>query len=195
MYSDINIHLHIILLWNTIFGMQINMGDIFKFYETRINCHVKAVNYFASLIGHSFPDHDADKVEEPMRTGYAYIFYNNYHPQLKLTEQYFQLCADARATHHKHATHHIPYYNDVSEIPDIRIYEMVSDWASANFEQRNILKDTKNPSLEDWFDINLAHLPWTEHQIELIKQSFETIKKNTDDKIVIDIWQDLVKLV
>ena len=27
--------------------MNINLDDIFNFYEQRIKCHVKAVNYFA----------------------------------------------------------------------------------------------------------------------------------------------------
>ena len=87
--------------------MKIDTNDIFKFYETRIACHVRSVNYFASLLGYSFPDHDKDKILEPLRTGYAYIFYNKYHPELRLLETYFELCNDAREAHYKHAPHHI----------------------------------------------------------------------------------------
>ena len=72
---------------------------------------------------------------------------------------------------------------------------MVSDWASANFEQSNFLPDKNTPSLEKWFEDNMSHLPWTEHQLGIIKKSFETIKNNTDSKTVINIWKDLLELL
>ena len=54
-----------------ILSMNINVNDIFDFYELRIKSHVAAVNYFASLLGYHFPEHDGDKVIEPIRTGYS----------------------------------------------------------------------------------------------------------------------------
>jgi len=178
--------------------MKVDVSYIFKFYETRLKCHVTAVNYFASLLGHSFPDHDGDKNKEPIRTGYAYVFYNKYHPDgglLYLKKDYAELCKDAQNEHHKHATHHVQYYSNVSQIPDVRLYEMISDWASANFEQTNILGDTQTPCLEKWFDNNMAHLPWTEHQIDIINKSFKIIREKTDKNKVISIWDELVKIV
>lgn len=175
--------------------MQINIDDIFKFYETRIACHVRAVNYFAELLGYAFPEHDNDKTDEPIRTGYAYIFYNTYHPELHLMDEYFDLCHDAHATHHKHALHHIEHYKNIADIPDITIYEMVSDWASANFEQRNIIKIDNPPTLDKWFENNMSKLPWTQHQLDLIYNSFKIIKEKTDDNAVKAIWDDLLVLV
>ena len=175
--------------------MIINTDDIFKFYEKRIECHIKSVNYFASLLGHNFPDHDRDKVKEPIRTGYAYIFYNNYHPQLNLMNEYFDLCKDAHDTHHKHATHHIEHYDNVQNIPDVSLYEMFADWNSANFEQINILHEPDAILLDEWFDKNMSKLPWSDYQLEIIKKSFETIKEKTDKEIVESIWQELLSLV
>jgi len=175
--------------------MKIDVNDIFKFYEVRQMCHVRAMNYFANLLGQSFPTHDGDKVDEPIRTGYAYIVFNEYHPDLHLMDEYFELCENAKRDHHNHSTHHIPYYKSVDEIPDLRILEMVSDWASANFEQKNILKKYDMVPLEQWFQNNLSQLPWTNHQIELIGKSFDIIRKKTDNTAVESIWNVLLRLV
>ena len=175
--------------------MQVSVDDIFKFCETRIACHVKAVNYFAGILGYAFPEHDDDKTTEPIRTGYAYIFYNNYHPDLHLMNEYFDLCNDAQQIHHKHATHHVQHYDNVQNIPDVILYEMVSDWSSANFEQRNIIKSPDAKPITEWFEQNMAALPWTQHQLDLIHNSLKTIQEKTDTDAVKAIWQDLLKLV
>ena len=175
--------------------MKINVEDIFKFHKIRMACHIKSVNYFASLFGYCFPDHDADKNDEQIRIWHAYITYNKYHPELKLLDEYFTLCNDAQQMHYKHASHHVQYYSDVSKIPDIRIYEMVSDWASADFELHNVLKVAETQPLEKWFADNMSHLSWSEHQIELIKKSLKTIKEKSDKNKIMNIWQDLIKCI
>lgn len=173
--------------------MNINMDDIFEFYEMRIKSHVASVNYFAGLLGYHFPEHDSDKIIEPIRTGYACIFYQTYHKNFHLTDQQIELCHDAKRTHHIHAPHHIEHYQSVNEIPDVYLYEMLSDWASANFEQTNILFDEFAGSLEQWFDKNMSHLPWTKHQLEIIEKSFQIFTENTDTEMVKTIWQPLLE--
>ena len=76
------------MLGNKIWGkyMKIDINEIFTFYELRIKSHVEAVNYFASLLGYHFPEHDSDKVTEQIRTGYAYIFYKTYHKNFHVTK-------------------------------------------------------------------------------------------------------------
>lgn len=169
------------------------MQEIFDFYELRIACHVKSVNYFAGLLGYHFPEHDSDKIKEPIRTGYAFVFYKTYHKNFCLSDDHEALCHDAKKTHHEHAPHHIEFYETVTDIPDIELYEMVSDWASANFEQQNILHEPGTESLSDWFEKNMAKLPWTKHQLEIINKSFETIIEKADKKELLNIWQDLNK--
>lgn len=173
--------------------MQINVNDIFNFYESRISCHVKSMNYFADLLGYHFPEHDGDKVREPIRTGYAYIFYNTYHKNFHPTPEHIALCQDAQNLHHTSATHHIQHYAHVRDIPDICLYEMVSDWASANFEQMNILCESDAVLLEQWFENKMANLGWTEHQLEIIKKSFEIFNEKTDEDKVKAIWQPLLE--
>ena len=175
--------------------MNINVKDIFDFYETRIACHVKSVNYFAKILGYEFPNHDSYKVNEPIRTGYAYLFYKKYHDDFNLTDEYYKLCQDVQKMHHEHVPHHLQYYKNAKDVPDIRIYEMVSDWASASFEQRKIMSDSDCPKLIDWFNQNRAQNNWSEHQLEIIYKAFETIANNTDENAVRQIWVPLVEKI
>ena len=173
--------------------MNINMNDVFDFYENRIKCHVESVNYFAGLLGYHFPEHDSDKVIEPIRTGYAYVFYNTYHKNFHLTDDMSALCKDAHDTHHKHASHHIEAYKNVKEIPDVCLYEIVSDWASANFEQMNIIHDKEAVSLQTWFNRNISQLGWNKHQMDIIQKSFAVFDQKTDANKVKAIWQPLLE--
>lgn len=173
--------------------MNIDLNEIFDFFETRIKCHVESVNYFAGLLGCHFPEHDKDKIVEPIRTGYAYIFYRSYHKNTHLLPQQFDLCQDATLLHHNHSTHHVEYYKHVKDIPDVHLYEMVSDWASANFEQLNVLHKPDAVSISQWFDKNMSHLEWSTHQLDIIKKSFEIFDLQTDENKVLDIWKPLIE--
>lgn len=173
--------------------MQINVNDIFDFFNRRVKCHVESVNYFAGLLGYHFPEHDSDKIIEPIRTGYAYIFYQTYHKNFHPTHEHELLCQDAINIHHATATHHVQHYKHVSEIPPIRIYEIVSDWASANFEQQNILHYPESVDLPIWFQNKMAHLEWTDEQMDIFKKSFEIFREKTDQDQVKAIWQPLLE--
>lgn len=173
--------------------MNININDIFDFYELRIKSHVASVNYFASLLGYHFPEHDGDKVKEPIRTGYAYIFYKTYHKNFHPMPEHVALCDDAIKLHHFGATHHIQHYKHVSEIPLIHIYEMIADWASANFEQMNIIRDPEAVELETWFQNKMAGQGWTDEQMNIIQKSFEIIHTNIDAEHVKSIWAPLLE--
>ena len=174
--------------------MNINVNDIFEFAKLRIECHVRALNYFADMFGLHFPDHDNDKNIEPMRTGYAYKIYADYHKDFHLLFEQERLCVDAKNTHHKHAPHHVAYYQNLHDMPDIRIYEMVCDWASANFERRNIGCLPNSLDLNDWFKENKLNLDWTPHQLEIIKGALKVINEKTDVDTVYEIWKPVLAL-
>lgn len=173
--------------------MNILLSDIFDFYESRLKSHIASVNYFADLFGFHFPEHDRDKINEPLRTGYAYIFYNKYHKDFCITPQQIELCMDAQKMHHEHVPHHLQFYTDISQIPDLRIYEMISDWASANFEQANIICDKNAVSLQQWFDKNVSELPWTNHQLNIINNGINQVFTNSDDQILKNIWKPVLE--
>ena len=173
--------------------MNIDVKDIYEFSSLRIACHVESVNYFAGLLGYHFPEHDNDKNSEPMRTGYAYIIYAMYHKNFHLLPEHEQLCHDAKQNHHKHSTHHAAYYANIADIPDVKIYEMVADWASANFEQKNIIHVKDAICLNEWFEQNNAQIPWTTHQLEIIRKSIQIIKENTDQAYVQKIWKPVLE--
>ena len=173
--------------------MNIDTKDIYEFSKLRIACHVESMNYFAGLLGYHFPEHDNDKNVEPMRTGYAYIIYSIYHKNFHLTPEYEKLCREAHKTHHEHATHHIQHYKNVADIPDIRIYEMVSDWASANFEQMHIICVKDAICINDWFEKNHSDIAWTPHQLDIIKKSIQIINENTDEETLRKIWAPVLE--
>lgn len=167
------------------------LHDIIKYYELFYKCHLQTVNYFASMFGYSFPDHDSDKIQEPFKTIYACEMYNQCFPNHPIPNIYSTQFKDIKNLHHKTALHHVQHYSCVSEIPDINLYEMISDWAAANFALRNIKQDKTILPLEKWFNNNMSQLPWTKHQIEIIKKSFQIIKTKTDRDKLMMIWQDL----
>ena len=171
--------------------MKVDLTDIFDFYELRIKCHIESVNYFASILGYHFPEHDSDKTHEPIRTGYAYTFYSKYHKNFHLRPEHSELCKKAQDDHHKHSPHHIEYYKNVSDIPDIRLYEMLSDWASADFEIKNVIKDDKYVSLREWFK-TISSLPWTEHQLDIINSVFDILDTNVDRAKISAIWEPVL---
>ena len=175
--------------------MNIKMSKITDLYDMMHNCHVQTVNYFASFFGYSFPEHDADKIQETNKINYAYEMYKRCFPDFKLPDKYSEQLKDLKQQHYKKSPHHINHYSNVSEIPNTYLYEMISDWAAANFALRNIAKNTSVPPLENWFDNTMAQLPWTEHQIDLIKKSFQIIQDKTDKNKLNLIWQNLVKII
>ena len=70
---------------------------------------------------------------------------------------------------------------------------MVADWSSANFENMNIIHDPESVPIQKWFDNNMADLGWTDHQLDIIKKSFDIIDKNTDIETITKIWQPLLE--
>lgn len=169
------------------------MDDIYKFYELRMACHIASVNYFASLLGLHFPEHDSDKIKEPTRTGYAFVFYDMYHKDFTLNKENQKLCDDVQRDHHAHDSHHISYYENVCDIPDVRLQEMLCDQAAANFEQQDIRKLKDAVPVEEWFKNNNSHLPWTPQQLEIIKTTFQTFRDKQDLKELNTIWQPLLE--
>ncbi len=171
--------------------MKVPLQDIYEFHRIRTKCHVDSVNYFASLLGYQFPEHDNDKNIEPMRTGYAYTNYASYHSDFKMLPEYKALFEVAHSTHHEHAAHHVRFYNkDASKIPFVHIIEMVCDWFSSNFEQKCILHDCKYKSVLDWFDKHMADLNWTDEQLHLIRETANFLERHMDHDAVMQIWKD-----
>ena len=169
--------------------MTIPIEDIYEFHRVRTACHIQCMNYFAGLLGLHFPEHDDDKNIEPMRTGYAYKNYANYHPGYNLPDNYEELAKIAITTHHEHASHHVNFYGgDVSKIPDIHLLEMVCDWASANFEQRFILRDYEFDTVWEWFNARMSDLDWSDAQMKTIRDTTDFLEKHTDKDSVMQIW-------
>ena len=175
--------------------MNIPVEDIYDFHRVRTACHIECMNYFAGLLGYHFPEHDNDKGVEPMRTGYAFRNYANYHPGYNIPEKYDDLAKVAIATHHEHASHHIDFYDgDVTKVPNVHLIEMVADWASANFEQLYVLHDCPYEKVIDWFNAVMADKGWTESQLQTIQDAIAFTEKHMDYDSVMEIWQPAIEL-
>ena len=175
--------------------MNISIDTIYEFHRVRTGCHIATVNYFAELLGYHFPEHDNDKSVEPMRTGYAYTNYAKYHPKYNLPENYTELFHAAHKTHHEHATHHVQFYGgDVSKIPDVHVIEMVCDWSAANFEQVSVMGDCEYNTTLEWFDAKMAHLNWTDAQMDIIHSTLDKIAQNRDDQKIMKIWSPVLEI-
>ncbi len=168
--------------------MHIPMDEIFAFHARRTQTHIDVLNYFAGLLGHQFPEHDNDKLCEPYRTGYAYRNYAHYHPDMVTPTQWNELFWGAHDEHHRMAAHHIEHYASVTEIPDIRLIEMVCDWFSANYEEVVLGHDEKYPTVTDFWNAQMSDLDWNPHQRELILNTIADIEHRADYNIVRAMW-------
>lgn len=169
--------------------MNIPIETIIDFHKKRTQCHVDCVNYFAGLLGYHFPEHDNDKNKNPVQIGYAYVNYANYHHANLLPAQQdaYQYAHDE---HHKNNAHHIEHYKKPSEIPQISLIEMICDWESANFEQRNVLHDTTLDTTIDWFN-HIRNIGWSPEQQKFIEETIQKIDGLAKYDDIIKIWKPL----
>ena len=172
--------------------MIIPLPEILEFHKLRTQCHVTSVNYFAGLLGYSFPKHDYDKFIDPIQIGYAYHNYAAYHDGCKVLPQYKDAFDTAHSEHHHNQPHHIEHYADIQQILHDTIIEMVCDWFSANFEQTNVTHENDFESVMEYFNTQMAPLNWTDAQRDTIINTIEFLEKNTDIKKISAIWADLI---
>lgn len=172
--------------------MLIPGAEIFSFYAKRTQCHIDSLNYFAGLLGYHFPEHDCDKNRELIRTGYAYRVFVLYHPNCGISQAALDACDAAQIEHHKTATHHTEHYQNVSEISKTTLVEMICDWHSADFEQKNILHECNYDSVLDFFTRVMGPKEWTPPQREFILNTIQELGRLADRDRVYEIWRPLV---
>ncbi len=186
----------IVKIYDNIQAMLIPAKTIMDFHELRTKCHINSVNYFAQILGYHFPEHDNDKVRDPIRIGYAYINYASYHPECKLLPQQVDAYKKSHNEHHRTAPHHIEHYNDASEIPKIVLIEMICDWHSANFESIHMQKEPGAPeSVIKWFNQSVGKLNWTTAQRALINEYCDKLSRATEYTEIKQIWAPVTDAV
>ncbi len=172
--------------------MKISATTILEFHTKRTQCHVDSLNYFAGLLGYHFPEHDNDKNHDPIRIGYAYANYVAYHPHAVMSDVARDAMHAAHSEHHHTAPHHVEYYQSVADIPHIILIEMICDWHSANFEQKNILHRCSYDSVADFFQRAMAGRDWTEVQRAFILETIARLAEIADYDQVFEIWRPLL---
>ena len=174
--------------------MKISLKEIFAFHTVRTQCHVDVLNYFAEILGYHFPEHDNDKNQEPIRTGYAFCNYARYHKGFVLLPEYEELFQRVRTEHHNRQPHHLNYYSIPQDIPKITLIEMVCDWHSANFEQRFILQDKGFDSVMDFYEQKILELGWDAAQRDFIVSLIIRLSDAQNNQDVMDIWKPTLQL-
>ena len=173
--------------------MTVPITDIIKFHIARTNCHIDCLNYFAGLFGMAFPDHDMDKFTEPYQTGYAYHNYAAHHGGCTILPQQTELYTAVHDEHHRMQPHHVGYWENIQNIPDIVLTEMVCDWHSANFEQRDVLRRPDCCTIAEFFHDVMLPRGFSAHQVEFLSAAIDKIARTADYDAVRDIWARLEK--
>lgn len=174
--------------------MLIPAKTIMDFHVLRTKCHINSVNYFAQILGYHFPEHDNDKMHDPIRIGYSYINYASYHPDCKLLPQQVDAYKKSHDEHHRTAPHHIEHYDDASKIPQIILIEMICDWHSANFESLHMQKKPDAPeSVIKWFNNCISNLNWTQEQRALINEYCDKLSHDAHHDEIMAIWEPVTE--
>ena len=174
-------------------SMKISNKDIYEFYDMRTICHIQSVKYFASLLHIDVKEHDEDKMCSPLRELYAPVIYRLYHPDFHISEEHMVLFQRQKTLHHKHAKHHFQHYKNFKDITDTYLYEMVADWAAANFEKKDILHQKNSTELTEWYKKNMSDKDWTALQKKQIENALNIIDTKTNNKTLGLIWQPLLE--
>lgn len=66
--------------------MQEITEQMILFFNQRTNAHIQSVNYFANILGCSFPDHDKSKFLEPELPAYIILSDMKRHEPVKKDE-------------------------------------------------------------------------------------------------------------
>ena len=169
---------------------QYNM-DINNIFTTRTQKHIDTVIYLGQLFGLDFIQHDwlklYDKSKRDVYTVCTMSKLLNY--ELTNTERF--IFRKIAAQHKKTNPHHPEYWWNTNLMPNKYLIEMVCDWHALTMEG----KFSNNPwimpgdTMSFYLNTALAKHKFQNWQRKLIVSTIEKLEKETDQKIVQNIWQ------
>ena len=167
-------------------------AEILEFYKSRMKAHIESVNYFASLVGKKFPDHDDEKASAMSLCAFGY--WRDYHPDFVVPDD--PGIHNAFQCHRRGSPHHAEFYNDIALMPPGQIAEMVCDWFARSCERSLILRKNKYKSVFDFYErFALPAFKFTPAQQEQITDLISKIEKLWDKNQFLDIWRDVLNAV
>lgn len=117
-----------------------------EYFKNRMQRHVERVNKYANKVGHSFPNHDADKFGNTLYKRYVVLTWCSFRKQ-PLPERDYDSYISAMKLHYEHNKHHPEYWDNINDMDEESLVEMCADWCAMSEEYIN------NPM--DWADDNI----------------------------------------
>lgn len=148
-----------------------------KYFVERTKKHIELVNMFYKLLKEEIPalpddwdfsEHDADKLQEPLKTPYVEITWKYKNTDYILSDEMQKQCDLATLAHITQNEHHAEFWDkenaqinpedrdkssgkliDASDMPTKYLVEMVCDWSAVAWE-----RERKSP--RDWAKKNIG---------------------------------------
>jgi hypothetical protein len=144
-----------------------------EFYKTERQAHIALVNDCAKKLGLSFPEHDADKITEPMLSEIAPFAWCRYNNLPAMDEVWIKSHHDAIRRHKKSNPHHPEYWKNISDMTEIAIIEMCCDWSAVN---KNPNHKKRFLTAMDFYKTSaLPEYGFTKQQQEIIERTLQQI--------------------
>ena len=154
----------------------VDADEIYKF-ENIVQNHRDLVNYYASKVGKSFPNHDADKFTSEIMIPYIKGFVRKH---IELSDKEYNQFKNAQHKHYQNNEHHPEHWdnslvpNVSGKMPKIAIIEMCADWCAMS-------KIFGNTPFE-WADKNIGkRWIFDNNQIEFIYQTLHKMWDNSSN--------------
>jgi len=149
--------------------------EMIEHSKRRTNAHIASVNYFSSLLDKNFPEHDADKLREPLLSAYGlltHFFFKDSWPASKTNEfeQYLQ-------QHRQSNPHHSEAYANIADLQEEHIPEMVCDWFAMTNELIFVRRKCRYENVMDYYMRHqLPIFKYTPSQQKLIVELIQKIE-------------------
>lgn len=151
-------------------SQEFSVSDEVKdFYRAKRREHIDAVNDFARKIGYYFPEHDADKLRDPIASMVGPCVWARHH-NLARTPEMSERCRAGIVLHKTSNSHHPEFWKNIADMPEIDIIEMCCDWRAANAAQQNTYGEFKNV-LEFYELYALPEYKFTQRQQKIIEKT------------------------
>ncbi|MCL2017368.1 MAG: DUF5662 family protein [Alphaproteobacteria bacterium] len=148
-----------------------------NFYISKRTEHVALVNSFAEKLGLHFPDHDKDKLHDPICSMMAPYVWKRYSPDSDAPPSTEQLAdCELGIMNHKTTNPHHPEYwgDDIADMPEIALAEMCCDWCAANIQKLNAYGKFK--TVIDFYEsYALSTYKFTDVQKEFIQKTLKEL--------------------
>ena len=172
---------------------QVPTQEMIDFVTDRINRHIKSVNYFASLIGRHYPDHDLDKFDEPLFSryvvGYWYLFNNDTSLADNVTPEFREAFIAAKKPHYQTRSHHTDYWGNPHDMPPVALEEMACDmFAMCAEKNMRGLKRAKK-FLDYWVEDTPQWFQYSKEQDSIMRDLFAKLEARWNRDDFLKIWE------